>query len=457
MSINIKYKPKLLFILKKRQKLDTKSEIYVGLSTGLYNSVKFIHDMLGDIGSDIIESKMYIANDNNDIDREVTKYKPTHVIIEALWVVPDKFKILEKLHPRVKWIIRLHSELPFIAGEGIAMKLIGDYCKYKNVIIACNAPRMLEEIRFYVSCILNIKNFNINNKVIYLPNYYPKDYKTKTFRFNDYNNYNNYINNININNINEEINIKENMNNENMNNENKNNKRTFKSRFLNCFKKSNNIYIINNKEEQKENEGREKNEKEEVKNNTEENNIINIGCFGAVRPLKNHLIQAFSAIKFANSINKKLYFHINCDRHEMNGLPAYHNLVGLFDQLSESGHKLVLHEWCDHDEFLLLCSKMDIGLQVSFTETFNIVSADLITMGVPIVASNELPWVSELYSSNPVDSSSIYDKLCLTYYNPDDNVKKNIEGLSKYVDNTKDIWNKYFYIQSLNNSFISNV
>jgi len=438
----IKYKQKLLFILKKRQKLDAKSEIYVGLSTGLYNSVKFIHDMLGDIGSDIIESKMYIANDNNDIDREVTKYKPTHVIIEALWVVPEKFKILEKLHPHVKWIIRLHSELPFIAGEGIAMKWIGEYCKYNNIIIACNSPRMLQEIRYYVSCILNIKTTSINNKVIYLPNYYPKDYKTKPFRFNDYNNY--------INKINEEINIKDNMNNqennENKKNKNKNKKR-LKSRFLNCFKKSNNLYIIDKEE------GRER--KEEVKHNTEEDNIINIGCFGAVRPLKNHLIQAISAIKFANSINKKLYFHINCDRHEMNGLPAYHNLVGLFDQLSETGHKLVLHEWCDHDEFLLLCSKMDIGLQVSFTETFNIVSADLITMGVPIVASNELPWVSELYSSNPVDSSSIYDKLCLTYYNPDDNVKRNIEGLSKYVDNTKDIWDKYFYIESQYGSFTS--
>jgi hypothetical protein len=69
-----------------------------------------------------VDSTIIEVIDNNGIDREVTKYKPTHVIIEALWVIPSKFEILTKLHPNVKWIIRLHSEIPFLANEGIAME-----------------------------------------------------------------------------------------------------------------------------------------------------------------------------------------------------------------------------------------------------------------------------------------------------------------------------------------------
>ena len=103
--------------------------------------------MLREIGFD---STLEVAIDNNCIDRLVTKHKPTHVIIEALWVVPSKFTVLQKLHPNVKWIIRIHSEMPFMAGEGMAMDWIGDYAKFKNIIIACNAPRMLDEIETFL-------------------------------------------------------------------------------------------------------------------------------------------------------------------------------------------------------------------------------------------------------------------------------------------------------------------
>jgi hypothetical protein len=37
---------------------------------------------------------------------------------------------------------------------------------------------------------------------------------------------------------------------------------------------------------------------------------------------------------------------------------------------------------------------MDIGMQVSLSESFNIVSADFVSMGVPIVVSNDIEWIS---------------------------------------------------------------
>lgn len=344
---------KILFVLKKRERFDSSKDLYVGLSSGLYNSVKFLFDM----ALKNIEMKISVLNDNNDIDREVGLFKPDFVIIEALWVVPEKFEILHQLHPKVKWIVRLHSELPFIACEGIAMDWVGKYLTYVNVSVACNAPRILNEMKFFASCISGLKE---SSDVVYLPNYYPVNrLKQKSTYFN-------------------------------------------------------------------------------------KSNTLNIACFGAIRPLKNHLIQALAAIQFATRNNKKINFHINSDRLEMNGEPALRNLVGLFENIKDKGHKLIHHPWCEHTEFKKLCSTMDIGMQVSFTETFNIVSADLISEGVPIISTSELPWIASCAICDPTNSEDIVEKLELLYRNPLMNVMRNQSSLEAYVKKTKKIWAEYF-------------
>ena len=329
-----------------------------GISFGLINSATFVANALTKFG---IQAQVVVVNDNNDIDREVTKYKPTHVIIEALWVVPSKFQILQKLHPNVKWIIRFHSEMPFMAGEGVAMDWIGDYSILKNVILACNAPRMLREVRNYLK-IKNSWTYKItDSKVIYLPNYYPQTYKSKVA--------------------------------------------------------------------------------------DHEKDIINISCFGAIRPLKNHLLQALAAIEFADSIGKKLQFHINAGRIEMNGQPMVNNLKGLFQQLFENGHSLINNQWMPHEEFITLCGKMDIGMQVSFSETFNIVGADLISQGVPVVGSKEIPWMFHEHCADPTNSADMVKKLYSAWKNPLVNVVSNQAALTAYTTTTKKEWNKFLKME----------
>jgi hypothetical protein len=84
--------PRVLFICKQRP-------ASYGASYGLLNSCRFLCNALHKMG---VEAKLVEVLDNNSIDREVSQYKPTHVFIEALWVVPEKFDVLIPLHPHVK-------------------------------------------------------------------------------------------------------------------------------------------------------------------------------------------------------------------------------------------------------------------------------------------------------------------------------------------------------------------
>lgn len=350
---------KVLFILKRREDYNAVLHSALGLSTGLFNSASFVNDMLVDAG---IDSVLEVAIDNNCIDRLVTKHRPTHVIIEALWVVPSKFAVLQKLHPKVKWIVRLHSEMPFLAGEGNAMDWVGDYSAFKNVCIGVNAPRMMKEVKTF----LEVKHQGklANDKVIYMPNYYPHEFESKK--------------------------------------------------------------LDKNKD------------------------TVDIACFGAVRPLKNHMLQAIGAIDFARSIGKKLNFHVNAGRIEMNGGPVLNNLKGLFEQISGSGHQLINHQWRPREEFLKLCATMDIGLQVSFSETFNIVGADLISQGVPLVGSIEIPWAVPVWCADPTSSDDIRNKLLTTWAWPSMNVMSNQFSLRRYCAKTQKIWAKYFLMENKN-------
>jgi hypothetical protein len=69
---------------------------------------------------------------------------------------------------------------------------------------------------------------------------------------------------------------------------------------------------------------------------------INIGCFGAIRPMKNHLMQAVAAIEFAEKNNLILRFHINAGRIESNGSNSLKNVKSLFGHIPK--HHLIEHQ-----------------------------------------------------------------------------------------------------------------
>lgn len=287
------------------------------VSSGLKNSASFVVDMLNNLGH---TAELVEVVDNNCIDKEVTKFKPDIVIIEALWVVPTKFDVLKNLHPNVKWIVRLHSDIPFIANEGIAMEWIFGYVQ-RNVYVGVNSSRINCELKQLVK--------DKSSLILYLPNFYPL--------------------------LNKPVYPKPRRN----------------------------------------------------------PNIIDIGCFGAIRPMKNQLLQAVAAIIFANDKGLKLRFHINGSRCETKGDNVLKNLRALFDNSLQ--HELVEHNWLDHEEFLKLMATMDISMQCSLSETFNIVSCDAVSQNVPIVVSPEISWASDICIAKATDSEDIVNTLKMVW------------------------------------------
>jgi len=282
-----------------------------------------------------IVSKVVEVNDNNCIDREVRQFKPTHVIIEALWVVPTKFEVLQKIYPNMKWIVRIHSEVPFLANEGVAMEWLSDYVRYKNVYISFNSKRTNNEMKEYIC-----SKFGpfLADKVVYLPNYY---------NLNDVNLY-----------------------------EHQTNYET------GCPCKNPDCIL----KDKWPNEG------------------LHIGCFGAIRPMKNHLLQAVSAMRLGDMLGRKIYFHINTKRIEGRGEPVLKNLRNLF---KGTEHELVEHGWMERENFLSVTSRMHLGMQVSFSETFNIVAADMVSQDIPIVVSNEIEFVAPFFKTSKTSSVSM--------------------------------------------------
>ena len=344
----------VLFILKYRCKVvDTPTtEKYTYLNSGVFQSANFLAEDLCKKG---FNAKVVQAIDNNCIDRLVTENNADIVIIEAFWVVPEKFEILQQLHPNVKWIVRNHSAMPFISSEGIIIDWSMKYIQYDNVYVACNEYRTFEQFKFLANDIQKT-----TKKVLYLPNTYP-------------------------------------------------------------------LHLMKDRHE---------------KNLFKTDGYVDIGCFGSIRPLKNHLTQAHAAIAFAKAHGRRLRFHINSTHVEDGGNSTLQNLIAIFDHAQDC--ELICHEWLDHEDFLKLCSTMDIGLQVSFTETFNIVAADLTSQGIPVISSSEISWLYDGFKANPNSSNDILQKMIKAVsqrrYFPilDDSQKK----LKKFCKEAIELWVK---------------
>ena len=356
---------KVLFICKKR--IDS-----YGISFGLVNSAKFIANQFDKANENKkgydnnhhgapafassrcdVECKVVMVVDANGIDKEIALYKPTHVVIHALWVTPHKLEELVKKWNKVYWIIRVHSKIPFLANEGIAFNWL---CKYKEIM------------RVYSNLIVSGNNEPFNDDLeetmglntVYLPNIYCPD-----------------------------------------------------------------IY----------------DDEAPIKSIWKREDVIDIGCFGALRPMKNHMNQAVAAVKFAKKIGKIVNFHVNADRIEQNGEQVIKNLRSYFGCIPD--HQLVEHAWMSHKDFIGLVKQMDMGMQVSFSESFNIVSADFVWNDIPMVMGKDIDWSPAIFAADPNSTDDMVCKMKWAWYGRWGLQRLSKNALERYNEDAFRIWKKF--------------
>ncbi|MBC8069556.1 MAG: hypothetical protein IAG13_14560 [Deltaproteobacteria bacterium] len=76
--------------------------------------------------------------------------------------------------------------------------------------------------------------------------------------------------------------------------------------------------------------------------------------------------------------------------------------------------RVVQTGWLPWLAFRRLVRTIDLVLQVSYTETFNVVSADAIAEGVPVVASRAIDWVPHWWQADadePLDVARVAERL----------------------------------------------
>lgn len=332
---------KVLVLTKARYEYNEYAGGY-GNAIGLANGGAFLSDGLVEAG---IEAMHVATVDGNSINKEVHSYKPDVVVLEALWVTPAKVQELAKLHPKVQWVVRLHSNIPFLGMEGIAIDWVKQLAGIPEVSVAANNDQTAKEL----SDVLEVP-------ITYLPNIYLPP--------------------------------------------------------LYCPGK-----------------GRKRH-----------SHTLDISCFGAIRPFKNQLIQAVAAITAANRLGKKLRFHINASRVEQRGDSILRNIISLF---KGTPHELVMHGWQRHEDFLLTVAKMDLGMQVSFTESFNIVAADHVHVGVPLVVSDEISWLSPFTQTSTTKVEKMVETIILQLTLGKVSADGNRRALATYNRQATDNWTSF--------------
>jgi len=134
---------------------------------------------------------------------------------------------------------------------------------------------------------------------------------------------------------------------------------------------------------------------------------IRIGSFGAIRPEKNFMTATAAAIAIHSHFKVPVELHMSTggDGCKSPTLPA---IVQMTNDIP--GFTLIRHDWQTWNHFIHLINQMNIMIQVSYTESFNMVTADGISVGVPSVISSAIRWAPSHWKADSDDPLDVADK-----------------------------------------------
>lgn len=131
---------------------------------------------------------------------------------------------------------------------------------------------------------------------------------------------------------------------------------------------------------------------------------LRIGAFGACRPLKNFLTAAAAAVSISKQLRVPVELWMNGGRPDGGSSieRAIHELIR-----HQPGVTLKILNWAAWPDFTDLIETLHLMMQVSYTESFNMVTADGISKGVPSVVSSAIDWVPERWIAKSDDALDV--------------------------------------------------
>jgi hypothetical protein len=131
---------------------------------------------------------------------------------------------------------------------------------------------------------------------------------------------------------------------------------------------------------------------------------LRMGAFGAARPLKNFMTAAGAAVQIASKLRVDAELWMSSGRDEGAGplMEAIRQMIAGLPHI-----RLVEAGWQTWPQFRQTVRSMHLLLQPSYTETFNVVTADGIAEGVPSVVSEAIEWAPRNWRARVDDVGDI--------------------------------------------------
>lgn len=127
--------------------------------------------------------------------------------------------------------------------------------------------------------------------------------------------------------------------------------------------------------------------------------LLRVGAFGATRPLKNLMSAAGAALTISRDLDSDLELWVNTGREEGGAsiLRAIREMYGVtrHARVVEAGWA----SWPNHRKNV---ARMDLLISCSYTESFNMITADGVAEGVASVVSGAIDW-APVHWQAPVD------------------------------------------------------
>lgn len=168
---------------------------------------------------------------------------------------------------------------------------------------------------------------------------------------------------------------------------------------------------------------------------------LRVGLFGANRPLKNFLTSAAAAVELAVQLRVPTELLISTGRNEGGSFRAINEMTENVPNL-----KVVETGWLTWPHFRRMLRTIDLVFQVSYTESFNVVTADAVAEGVPVVVSDAIEWVPHWWQAHADEPRDVV-RVALQLLRDPNTARDGREALEDYVERGLITWRRFLCTQ----------